>query len=398
MITNYTRFVMCLFLLSSHILFGQSDEVSMFIFGHSLIDHRPPAIPTPSDETTVAHWVFNIAQQAGHTFAAGGQYGFLPQHANLPPFSQWGYDLVPGVWDSDIESFGETDISHIMITAGNFIQGLPPTMPYYGPDSIHTPISATIDIVDWVNVQKDSLKIYIYENWPEMSDSILPFPPTPTQLAPYHDYTQEEFHDWWIEYQDSLIDQRANAQVRMLPVGSIISKLLTTTLSSIPVHEIYEDTAPHGRATLYFLASLVTYMGVYVEPAPMDLSIDTIVHEDVVNNYAQIVNFIWNELINFNDANGNSRVFFENLASVNVELDSSSINLYPNPTAGEFVIDGLTEGYNIDVLDVNGVLYQNYNSSSQVIIDISSLPAALYFIRIQKAGSNTLFLEKILKE
>ena len=59
--------------ISQGIVHAQIDDVRLYAFGHSLIDHRPPAIPTPSDETTILHWMYQIAQDAGHTFAAGGQ-------------------------------------------------------------------------------------------------------------------------------------------------------------------------------------------------------------------------------------------------------------------------------------------------------------------------------------
>lgn len=67
---------------------GQVNQVDIYIFGHSLIDHRPPITPTPADETTVPHWLEDIATAAGKTYTATGQYGFLTNHLNLPPSSQ----------------------------------------------------------------------------------------------------------------------------------------------------------------------------------------------------------------------------------------------------------------------------------------------------------------------
>lgn len=393
----FYRMLLFVFCLTTHASTLAQDTTKVFMFGHSLLDHRPPAIPTPSDETTVAHWVYLIAQEAGYNFAAGGNYGFLPQHANnLPPGSQWGYDIVPGVYDADIETFAEADITDIVITAGNFIQGQPPHHMYYGPDSIYNPISATRTVMDWVTNEEDSLRIYIYENWPEMS---VAFPPSPAELMDYHNQTLGAFHDWWIEYQDSLLDQRPQDNIRMIPAGPIMASLLSTTmLSSIPVEELYEDGDPHGRASLYFLAGLVTYMSMYEEEAPLTLAMDTILHETIANNYAFIVNFIWTELLNFNDDVGNSRVFFENQSSVDVILESDGITLYPNPTAGIFKIEGLTADFHVDVLDTAGMVYQNYNSSSDITIDISTLPSGLYFIRIENILNGNFYLEKILKE
>ncbi|NND04793.1 MAG: hypothetical protein HKN87_00315 [Saprospiraceae bacterium] len=87
------------------------------------------------------------------------------------------------------------------------------------------------------------------------------FPRTPSEIQPYHAYTKGAFHDWWIEYHDSLLVSRTDLQVRMIPIGPIIGDIIETYLSSVPITELYEDDAPHGRALLYFLASIVTYNG-----------------------------------------------------------------------------------------------------------------------------------------
>ena len=147
---------------------AQQPNERLFIFGHSLIDHRPPLVPTPSDETTVLHWLYLLAQESGNSLAAGGKYGFLPQHANDPPFSQWGYDLVPGVWESDTETFAEANVTTVMITAGNFMQWQGPDEEYPGDPGI-TPISATETVFDWVKNQSATTRLIIYENWPDMA-------------------------------------------------------------------------------------------------------------------------------------------------------------------------------------------------------------------------------------
>jgi len=387
----------CLATLNSY---SQVDSSRTYFFGHSLIDHSPPAIPTPSNETTVPHWLRKLAVAAGHEFAVDGQFGFLPNHANnLPPIPQLGYDCVPGFWDNSMQTFAEASPTDLLLTAANFIQAEPPTFPYYGPDSIYTPITATTTIVDWVSNEVSDIDIYIYENWPEMSDTILPYPTSYNELIPYHDYTQEAFHDWWITYQDSMLLRRPDLNMRMIPAGPIISKLLTTTnLSTIPIPELYEDMAPHGRPTLYFLAGLVTYMAIYEEPAPVNFPPDTNVHPEVFDDFPGLVDLIWQDLLAFNDANGNSRVFTDDFSAVQVVLDSVCIEIFPNPSNGIFIIDGLIGQYQIDVLDIQGNIYQNYNSSQQVEIDISALPSGMYFIRIENLSNSQLYVEKILKQ
>jgi len=86
--------------------------------------------------------------------------------------------------------------------------------------------------------------------------------------------------------------------------------------------------------------------------------------------------------------------------TADMTLASSGISLYPNPTAGFFAIAGDLILYDIDVLTSEGSVYQNLNTSnSDTLVDISSLPAGLYFIRVRRKGAQNqnLCLQKILK-
>ena len=379
---------------------SQQDSIKMFIFGHSLLDHRPPAIPTPSDETTVPHWLYLMANHASKYCASGGQYGFLPQHQNVPPFSQWGYDIVPPVWDSDNESFAEADFNYAMITAGNFMQWQSPNEEYPSDPGI-SPISATETIVDWLIAQEDTIKIYIYENWPDMAPYLQNgFPPSASEFSNYNNYTLNGFHDWWIEYHDSLLLSRPTINVRMIPVGPILSEMLIdTVLNQVPLTELYEDDAPHGRASIYFLASLISYMAIFEMPAPLDYPVPSIIHTIIQNNYEAIVNQIWTKLQDFNTPTGESRVFYDALSSnPDITLEVDGISIVPNPVENYFQIKGITSDFNMDIIDVNGNVFMNINTMNpSLLVDVSSLPSGMYFIRIQNINSGQLSVEKIIK-
>ncbi len=289
---------------------ANTTSLKTYIFGHSLLVHDPPAIPTPSNETTVPHWMASIASDAGFEYAVSGQYGFLLQHRNLPPFSQWGFDIAQSAWESDQESFAEADFNSVLLTAGNFIQYQSASENYYN-ESI-SPIEATIEIFDWVNEQEPGIKLFIYENWPDMAGFIegQGFPPSEEEFDNYNTYTENEFHQWWIEYHDGVVTSRPELNVKMIPVGHILSRLLTTTvLSEIEITELYEDNAPHGRPTIYFLASLVTYMAMYEAPVSYNYSIPTTVDPIVAENFNATVDLIWEELEAFRFEDGSSRVF-----------------------------------------------------------------------------------------
>lgn len=392
----------CLLIAAFNIGHAQIDSIRLFAFGHSLVDHALADPPTPSNETVIMHWMSIIADHANNHLAGGGKYGFLPSHANqLPPFSQWGYDTVDGVWDSDNETFAEAQISDILVTALNYIQWTPPTSAYYGPDSIYTPITATTTLFDWIaNEQTVPTRYYIYENWPDMSGYLANgIPPTPAEWQAYNAYTVGGFHDWWLTYQDSVINRRPSLNPRMIPVGPIISELLTGDwLDDIPFDDLYQDDAPHGRPSIYFLAGLITYMAIYVEPAPADLPLDPIIHQDIRDHYVDIVNYIWDALLDFNDEAGVSRVFYPDQSPTHIVLSSNDMTVFPNPTSGMLIIDGTTADYAIDVIDSTGQVYQNFNGNGRIEINISTIPAGLFFIRMENTSNGELFIEKILKQ
>lgn len=386
--------ISCLF-ISANSIHAQGSDITSFMFGHSLMHHEPPLIPTPSDETTIAHWIYLLATEAGHNYSASGQYGFLQQHDNLPPISQWGYDIVPSAWESDYEPFTAAGFNNALITAANFAQWQGPSEDYYGEPGV-SPISATQTIVNWLEQTEPGMNIYIYENWPDMAPFIAGegFPPTAAELTNYYNYLEGGFHDWWLEYHDSLLISNPQENVRMIPVGPILSELLTNTvLNTIPVTELYEDNAPHGRATLYFLAGMITYMAIYEEQAPLTYAVPSIVHSTVSNNYSMVVNTIWNELLAFNLANGDSRVFTSNivlsadLEAYEVKEENCSAHVYwktsNEKNNSHFEIERSRDGilfHNIATIPGAG----NSNQSREYRYEDKFLEGGVYYYRIRQ--------------
>ncbi|TGV04651.1 T9SS type A sorting domain-containing protein [Flavivirga rizhaonensis] len=374
-------------------VFAQQDK-TMYVFGHSLIVHA-----TSSDETTVPHWVYLLAEEAGSSVSVSGQYGFLPQHDNLPPIAQWGFDIVTPAWDSDTQNFSEANFDTILLTAGNFVQGQPSNMLYYGdPDT--SPLSATLTILDWIENEAPNAITYIYENWPDMAPFIAgeSFPPSVSEFQNYNTYTEGDFHDWWIEYHDFVQAERPTEDVRMIPVGPILSKLLSQSpLNQIPILDLYEDNAPHGRPTLYFLASLITYMAIYEEKAPVSFNIPNTVNALVENNFQNTIDFIWGELLRFNDTSGNSRVFVNSLLSVSNNESNQVVNVRPNPTKGKIVIDAGINAISYELYDLNGRQVKTGNHLANNDLDITNISKGLYLLKI-KDGKGKLYNKKIVKE
>jgi len=292
-------------------------DVQLYTFAHSLIDHRPPLIATPDDETTILYWMYDIAQNASKTFATTGQFGQLPNHVdNLPPNSDLGYNVVPNSWDESQNSFANSNLNTVMLTVANFIQYEPPSNPDPTDQMARSIIENTETLFDWTNTEIPNMRYYIYGNWPEM-DLQNAYPPTlplQSEIDDFHDITigtTGNFAKWWEDYQDLIVASRPELDTRLIPVGMIMSKILRDVIpNQIPFDELYEDSAPHGRANLYFLAGMVTYMAMYEENIPVNYMPSTLISPAIRNNIETIRNFVWEELNNFNFPNGDSRVFY----------------------------------------------------------------------------------------
>tara|TARA_A100001015_G_scaffold321302_1_gene451331 strand:- start:603 stop:2003 length:1401 start_codon:yes stop_codon:yes gene_type:complete len=282
-------------------------DIRMFIFGHSLINHE--YTPDPTEEKKVPHWLYLLAQASGLQYAADGQYGFMRSHADFSNIgAQWSFQLTPGVSTNENTDFSNVNYNLILSTPLNFVQYQAPDQPYYDSLTV-SPLSATLSVFDQSRLAHPNIPFYIYENWPDMG-GYGNFPGG-IDIARYHNDTiSGGHHIWFTQYHNSLLAARPGSNIKMIPVGPVISRLLRdTSLSGIPLTDLYEDNAPHGQPTLYFLASLVTYMAIYQTPAPASFNPPSTVHPLVRNNYSMVVNTIWGHLQNFNDSSGNSLVF-----------------------------------------------------------------------------------------
>lgn len=369
------------------------DSIKTYMYGHSLLDHRPPLYPTPSDETTVAHWLYLLAQHDNNYFAATGQYGFLRQHAYNVTNSNWWYDSVPGPWDYSMTPFSNADFDNILIAPGNFIQDQAPHANYW-TDTV-SPLDVSHQIINWVQAQEPGARIYIYESWPDMGTIAPTFPPNATQFATYNNFTLSSFHQWFEEYHDSLELQHTSNCVKMIPAGPAIAKVLTMApYNTIPIDSIYEDNAPHGRPTLYFLAGLVTYMTIYEKKAPANFPVPNLVHSTIANNYNQLVDSIWADLFSYNSTT--SRVFCTNTPLSLTEEESTKkivkTKIFPNPAHDFIELDVDPKNTRVSLYSMMGrnIFYKRQLRNSK--IDLSALCNGQYILCIHSPNKTEQLL------
>ena len=286
-----------LWLAASQTSFAQpkpADEVRAYVFGNSLIHHL-----AEEDHTNVPHWLDLLAEADGRRLALDGQWGFIRNFADgLPPSANWSFNGVDSAWNSRRQRFGDAGFTAFLVNPANFIQYQAPDRPYDGENARgESPVDATLRLFDWVTREAPGVPVYIYEGWAEMDSIAGSFPPRDRGLRRFHDYNQGDYHDWFTSYRDMVAEARPDWDVRLIPVASTLSWLLSQEpLSDLAVTDLYSDGAPHGRPTLYFLAAMITYAALYETPLPENPPLPSAIHPTVREAYPQIAAWVWERI------------------------------------------------------------------------------------------------------
>ncbi|WP_305970306.1 MULTISPECIES: PA14 domain-containing protein [unclassified Mameliella] len=259
------------------------QSVSQYIFGNSLVNYTD----TGAVHANVPIWMDLFADTAGLAYAVSGSYGFLRNFADWPePYDQWGFPGVAGAWGSDQIAFADAVFDMILITPANFIQDLSPDTDYGG--DTRSPFDAVIDLVDGMLADHPAAQLLIYEGWADMGPYAPEFPISTDALTQYHAYNMGAYHDWFLDLVDMVNSARPTADLALLPVGSILSDLMTGVLSSVPATAFYVDNAPHGTDTTYFLAAMITFQASYGQLPLLPATLPVAVHPDVLANFDAI--------------------------------------------------------------------------------------------------------------
>ncbi|CAM3211812.1 T9SS C-terminal target domain-containing protein [Paracoccus nototheniae] len=270
---------------------GGRDEARIYFFGNSLIHHL-----TDTDETTVPHWLAVMADHEGRDFAADGRFGFPRQFATeLPPQTNWHFARVDKAWQPDQGDFRSAGFDTVIMNPENFIQYDRADRPYQGdnPDGA-SPLGATMGVVDWVMAHADAPQFLIYEGWADLHPYARSFPATSREMAQYHRHAQGAYARWYDDYVARLAALRPEARVDLIPVGRVMSQVLSQEpLSQIPVEALYSDLSPHGTETIYLLAAMITYGWIYQAPPPKGLPLPDTIDPAFAAAYDDTADRVW---------------------------------------------------------------------------------------------------------
>jgi hypothetical protein len=263
------------------------DGARVYVFGNSLVNH----LSEDADHTNVPHWLNQMAQAGGQSFAIDGQWGFLRNFAyGLPPSANWSFPGVSGAW-SPGAPFSAGRFDGVIVTPANFIQYQLPDAPYEGDNPTgETPLGAVLRLFDWVAKESPNSRLFVYEGWAEMAGVTGAFPPDAEGLARYHAFNAGAYHQWYLDLFSALEEARPGREVTLIPVASVLGELLAEggVLEGLRARDLYTDDAPHGTETLYLLAAMVSYGWLYDAPPPQGWRPPVTLHPEVVEKYDAI--------------------------------------------------------------------------------------------------------------
>lgn len=267
------------------------DAARVFFFGNSLVNHL-----SDSPATTVPYWLARLAQHAGKDFASDGHWGF-PRNfaAELPPRAQWHFPGVTRVWPGEGPIRADLFDSYIL-SVENFVQGIPPTQLYQGDNpQRQSPVDATLAVLDWIDADGADARFMIYEGWAGFSDRE-GFPPDAEALARHRAEARGAYHDWYLAFLDALRQARPGREVELIPVSRVMAEVLSMPeLAGLPADALYADIAPHGTATTYLLAAMITYAALYGERPPAAFPGEGVA-PDFARNYEAVADLIWDAM------------------------------------------------------------------------------------------------------
>lgn len=89
--------------------------------------------------------------------------------------------------------------------------------------------------------------------------------------------------------------------------------------------------------------------------------------------------------------------YVSNEQDADAVLGHDCIKLLPKPTAGIYSIKGICANYDIDILNSSQGVYSNINSTDDIVIDLSSLPAGTFYLRITSKADSDIQVIKDIK-
>lgn len=280
--------------------FGSTaHSATVYHYLNSLTDYSGGGGPGFGPDTKVPNWVARFAKKAGKSYRVDGELGFVDGWS-LPPRSAVGYKSASSANVGDSwRSADSANVTHLYFTPDNFNQAevSDPKGGVFGGASY---VDRLLNFIDsWEEKTNDEIVYRVYEGWADMGRYADPFPGSSKDLEKWRGYTLGDYHDWYLKLIAELKSERPNIEIDLVPVSkAIVGAMEQTILRELSSEDLFVDNAPHGNATFYFLAGVVTYMDLYREPIPSAYKIPDSVNQLVRDNFAEIEGYLKQVVLN----------------------------------------------------------------------------------------------------
>lgn len=271
------------------------NSVVQYYYLNSLVSHETGDW---SSSTQLPNWMERLSEEAGKEYNVDSEFGFL-DNWTLPPRANMGYPEAPSTTLVGNSWTNASTIDRVSFVPDNFDGQTvdPDEIGNIATQSYQDGLLALID--GWETNATNAERVYsVYAGWPDMGPYGDPATISPANLLAWQTWALGGYQEWFELLVSRLQNARPSLDIRLSDVNRIL--MLTyqnTVVSTISAGDLFEDDAPHGRSSWYFLASLVEYMETYGEKPPstyVPLSGHE-VNSVITSNYEDIVDYMWSQ-------------------------------------------------------------------------------------------------------
>jgi hypothetical protein len=276
---------------------GQTLDVYAYL--NSLRNHDAGA---GNLNTSTGNWVDRLAAQApagGNNYTGPWMFGFA-NGWTIPPSAQ-GEEEVASPHMSGTGWTGGSAVEIVEMTPDNF-EGR-----NYAPNVANglgfTYTTRLLQIIDaWETNAPNANRVYaIYSGLPRLPTD--PASVSPAQRAAWIadgiNTGAGGYRAWMLSLVAALQAARPALTIRLHDVSrAVLLADRDTVVGTIPLASLFEDDAPHGLSTTYFLLAIAEYIELFNEKPPAGFVFQGGwgVHATVTSNYQAIVDFMWGVL------------------------------------------------------------------------------------------------------
>jgi hypothetical protein len=355
-----------------------------FYVGHSLTDQIPDMVQSLSDDHTSVDfsWVYQSIPGA-------------------PLRWQWDRKDADDYYPIPPNYYGFYDTTYGLPSGGFDILILTESVPRY-PDIIDETYQYADSFYQYAIAYNPDVKVYLYEDW----HCLLSGAPTgcdyDVDSNPWRQRLEDDLPMW-----ESVVDTlnaRFNPAIPicLIPGGQGLAALYDSIqIGAMPdltdIEDVFSDDIHLNDTGKYYMACI--HFAMIHETSPVGLTNQLQYWWGGAFDPPSAALALKFQEMAWETVNLYPRTCLDVTAAVDIQLDSNSLTLLPNPTQDVFEIQGLIGEYTIQILDALGNIYQTLTSTQDRIeVSIGSLPDGLYFIKVENNHINEVLVEKILKQ